>query len=120
MKRFSAAILLVGMMLPLTGCFKNQIIVEKNYNSSATEPDWRNGWQSWLLYGLVPLGNNPIDMAQACPQGAGIVEVKMSFVNGLVNALLLGGIVAFQDVAITCAKAPAADAGAITDAVASN
>jgi len=119
MKRISTLILLVGLLLPMTGCFHNQIIVEKNYNSSATEPDWRNGWQAYLLFGLVPLGNNPIDMTQACPQGAGIVEVKQSFVNGLVSTLLLGGIVAFQDVAITCARAPAADAGT-GDTVASN
>ena len=109
MKRFSTLILLVGLLMPLTGCFHNQIIVEKNYNSSATEPDWRSGWQAYALAGLIPLGNNPIDMAQACPQGAGIVEVKMSFVNGLVNALI-GFFVSFQDVAITCANAPAADA----------
>ena len=109
MKRFSTLILLVGLMMPLTGCFHNQIIVEKNYNSSATEPDWRSGWQAYALAGLIPLGNNPIDMAQACPQGAGIVEVKMSFVNGLVNAII-GLFVSFQDVAITCASAPAADA----------
>ena len=119
MTRFIAAILLVGLMLPATGCFHNQIIVEKNYSSSATEPDWRNGWQSWLLFGLIPMGNNPIDMAQACPQGAGIVEVKMSFVNLLVSALLLN-IVSFQDVAITCAKAPAADAGGDIEPIASN
>lgn len=119
MKRFCTLILLVGLTLPLTGCFHNQIIVEKNYSSSATEVDWRNGWQSYLLYGLVPLGNNPIDMTQVCPQGAGIVEVKQSFVNGLVSMLLLGGFVSFQNVAITCANAPAADAGT-GDTLASN
>ena len=119
MKRFNALILLVGLTLPMTGCFHNQIIVEKNYNSSATEPDWRNGWQMYLLYGLVPLGDNPIDMTQACPQGAGIVTVKQSFVNRLVSGLLLGGLLGFQDVSITCAKAPAADAGT-GPAIASN
>jgi hypothetical protein len=111
MKRFYALILLVGLMMPaLSGCYHNQIIVEKNYNSSATEPDFRNGWQMYLLAGLIPLGDNPIDMTQACPQGAGIVEVKQSFVNGLVNRLI-GFILSFQDVSITCANAPAADAG---------
>lgn len=118
MKRFYTLILLVGLMLPLTGCFHNQIIVEKNYNSSATQPDWRKGFQAYALLGLIPLGENPIDMSQACPQGAGIVEVKQSFVNGLVNALI-GLFVSFQDVAITCAKAPAADAGT-GDTVATN
>jgi len=109
MKRLATLILLVGLMAPtLSGCFHNQIIVEKNYNSSATEPDWRSGWQMYLLMGLIPLGENPIDMTQACPQGAGIVEVKWSFINGLLNNII-GFILSFQDVAITCAKAPAAD-----------
>ena len=110
MKRFYTLILLVGLMAPLSGCFHNQIIVEKNYNSSATEPDWRKGWQAYALMGLIPLGENPIDLAQVCPQGAGIVETKQTFVNGLVNAVI-GFFVSFQDVSITCAKAPAADAG---------
>ena len=115
MKRLATLILLVGLLAPtFSGCYHNQIIVEKNYNSSATEPDWSKGWQMYLLYGLIPLGDNPIDMRQACPQGAGIVEVKKNFLNGLVGGIILGGLLSFQEVNIYCAKA-AADTGAAGD-----
>ena len=107
MKRLATLILLVGLLAPtFSGCYHNQIIVEKNYNSSATAPDWSNSWQMYLLAGLIPLGENPIDMRSACPQGAGIVEVKQNFVNGLVNRLI-GTILSFQEVSIYCANAAA-------------
>lgn len=109
MKRFYALILLVALSLPMTGCFHNQILVEPNYNSGATQADWHNGWQLYALAGLIPLGQNPIDLATICPQGVGLVETKMSFVNGLVSALLAGGaIISFQDLRITCANTPVA------------
>lgn len=120
MKRLATLILLVGLLAPtLSGCYHNQIIVEKNYNSSATEPDWSNGWQMYVLAGLIPLGENPIDMRQACPQGAGIVEVKQNFVNGLVNRII-GFVLSFQEVNIYCAKAAAENASEGSDELASN
>lgn len=107
MKRFVTLFLLIALAVPtLTGCFHNQIIVEKNYNASATEPDWQSSFQMYLLFSLIPLGDNPVDLTQACPQGAGIVEVKQSFVNGLLNSVI-GGILSFQDLKVYCAKAAA-------------
>jgi len=92
----------------LTGCYHNQIIVDKNYNSSATEPDMHNGFQMYLIEGLIPLGDNPIDLNSVCPQGAGIVEVQQSFLDGLINHVI-GAILSFQDTKVYCAKAAAAN-----------
>lgn len=107
MKRFIASILLVALVMTTTGCFHNQVIVESNYDSSQPAPDYRNAWQAYAIMGLIPLGNNPIDLAQVCPQGAGVVQTKQTFVNGLVN-VLIGVFVSFQDVSATCARAPGA------------
>jgi hypothetical protein len=118
MKRIITLIFLVALTVPtLTGCYHNQIIVSDNYNASATEPDWRSGFQMYLLAGLIPLGENPVMLDQACPQGAGLIEVKQSFVNGLLNSLV-GTIISFQDVSVYCAKA-AAENEAVSEPVAS-
>lgn len=110
MKRIVTLLFLVSLAVPtLTGCYHNQIIVEKNYNASATEPDWHSGFAMYLILGLIPLGNNPVDLTTACPQGAGIVEVKQTFVNGILNSLI-GGILSFQDLKVFCAKAAAENA----------
>lgn len=120
MKRLATLILLVGLLAPaLSGCFHNQIIVQDNYNASATEADWSKGWQTYLLWGLIPLGENPINVNQACPQGAGIVEVKQTFLNGLVSGLALGGLFSFQSVAVYCARA-AAEIETDVDEIAAN
>lgn len=106
MKKLSTLFLLVALTVPtLTGCFHNQIIVEKNYNASATQPDWANNWRTYLLFGLVPLSSEPIGMTEVCPQGAGIVETKKSFLNGLLSGILVN-ILSFEEAKITCAKAP--------------
>lgn len=107
MKRLVTLVFLIALAVPtLTGCYHNQIIVEQNYNSSATEPDWHSGFAMYLLYGLVPLGENPVDLTTACPQGAGIVEVKQTFLNGILNSII-GPILSFQDLKVYCARAAA-------------
>ncbi len=119
MKRLITLLFVVSLAVPtLSGCYHNQIIVEKNYNASATQPDWDSGFQMYLLAGLIPLGDNPVDLSAACPQGAGIVEVKQSFVNGLLNSLI-GVILSFQDLKVYCAKA-AAEVETETPQIASN
>ena len=119
MKRFVTLFLLIALAVPtLTGCYHNQIIVQENYNSSATAPDWESSFQMYLLFGLIPLGDNPVDLTSACPQGAGIVSVRQSFVNGLLNSVI-GAILSFQDVEVYCANA-AAQNELDTDELASN
>ncbi len=119
MKRIITLIFVVALTVPtLTGCYHNQIVVSDNYNSSQTEPDWRNGFQMYLIAGLIPLGDNPIMLDQACPQGAGVVEVKQTFLNGLLNSFV-GTIISFQDVSVYCAKAAAENDAIATEPVAS-
>lgn len=121
MKRIITLLFVVALTVPtLTGCFHNQVVVSDNYNSSATEPDFQNSWQLYLLYGLIPLGENPIMLDQKCPQGAGVVEVKQSFLNGLLSSLLGRGIISFQTVGVYCAKAAADNGDAAIEPVASN
>lgn len=104
MKRLLPLLIAICLAAPLTGCYHNQIIVQKNYNASATEPDHHSGFQMYLLMGLIPLGDNPVDLAQICPQGAGIVEVQQTFVNGLLSSII-GAILSFQDTKVFCARA---------------
>ena len=106
MKRLIPLILLIALTVPtLTGCFHNRVIVESNYNASAIEPDYAKNWQAFLFWGLVPLGEQ-VDMGTICPQGAGIVETKHSFLNGVFSLIPFVGILSFQQKEIYCAKAP--------------
>lgn len=110
MKRFMPLLFVVALLFPSVGCYHNQVIVQKDYNASATAPDYSEGFRMYLLGGLIPLAD-PVDADTVCPgAGFGIVEVEQTFINGLVNSLV-GSLLSFQEVRVTCATgAGAADA----------
>jgi hypothetical protein len=56
----------------------------------------------YLLGGLIPLAD-PVDADTVCPgTGFGLVEVEQTFLNGLLNGLV-GTLISFQEVRVTCA-----------------
>ena len=106
MKRLIAILFVFALVAPMTGCFHNQIMVDPNYNPSQTTPDFEHGWQIHLI-GLIDL-SGPVELTQVCPQGAGLLEVERTFVNGLVTAIV--PLVSFQTRRVYCQSAPAAAA----------
>jgi hypothetical protein len=116
MKRLATLALLVGLMMPMTGCYHNQIIVQKDYDASGTV-DYENPWEMYLIAGLIPMGGT-IDLAQVCPNGAGLIEVQTPFVQGLLSRIV-GILISFQEVKVICATGKG-ELETELDAVASN
>lgn len=102
MKRIMTLLFVLALLLPSVGCYHNQVIVQKDYNASATAPDYTEGFRMYLLSGLIPLAD-PVDADAVCAgKGFGIVEVEQTFVNGLINSVI-GSLLSFQEVRVTCA-----------------
>lgn len=89
-----------------TGCFHNEIVVQRNALAKVetnVAPDYENGWQMYMFWTLLPLGNNPIDIQKVCPEnGVGYIEVEAGLLNSAVTILTVG-ILNFQSVRIWCA-----------------
>lgn len=86
MKRLTAPVLLVGLCLILTGCFKH------TYQIGAGAPEGEIVYKHWhhhWLFGLIrPELQKQLDLDKFCPSGNATVHEEQSFVNGLVNALI--------------------------------
>ena len=109
MKRILPFLFVLALLVPSVGCYHNQIIVQQDYNASATAPDYSEGFRMYLLAGLIPLAD-PVDADTVCPgKGFGLVEVEQTFLNGLLNSLV-GSLISFQEVRVTCATGAAAEA----------
>ena len=119
MKRLIFLACLVCLPLMTTGCWHNQIIVDKNYNAAATAPDYENDWHMYLIMGLIDLGGD-VNLTEVCgDRGAGIIEVEQSFLNGIVNGILQNLIV-FQTDRVTCATGGSAAVETETPEVTTN
>lgn len=76
-------VLVVGAiaLLSATGCYRFAVVNEKAPEGAKV----KNEWQPFAIYGLVPLGENPIEASDKCPDGLAKVEMEHSFLNGLVS-----------------------------------
>lgn len=76
MKRFSLLLVLTLMLTGLFGCYKDMIIVDKNYNASNRNPTHSQVKVDILgLFNLTP----DIDISSMCQDGPGIVQVETLF-----------------------------------------
>lgn len=69
-----------------------------------------NEWQMFLIYGLAPIGENPIEADKKCPNGLHQVSFEQSFLNGLVS-MLSSGIITPVTIEYTCAEGGGAVTG---------
>ena len=77
MKRLAALFILLSMVATLTGCFKERVILNSQYDTAKTTPD-HSVTQIWIV-GLVNVsGDNNLN--QLCPNGADRVHSTF-FVN---------------------------------------
>ncbi|RMH19050.1 MAG: hypothetical protein D6701_05450 [Gemmatimonadetes bacterium] len=93
------------------GCFKQTFHVGEGAPAGEIVYDhWENHW----IFGLI--GPDDIDVASVCPSGNATIHQEMSFLNGLVNALV-GGIYSPRTVTIRCAEGGEADVELDEDAL---
>ena len=67
MKRFAALLLMLSMVATLTGCFKERVILNTQYDTAKSTPD-HSITQIWIV-GLVNISGD-VNLNQLCPNGA--------------------------------------------------
>lgn len=72
---------LVIAMAGLTGCFKQQVVVDSNYNASKIEPNYTG--LNVHIFGFIGISNKT-NLSEVCPSGAGVVQNK-TFLYGFIN-----------------------------------
>lgn len=103
MHRGLMTVTLVALM-PLAACYEHTI--EVGGGASPRAPLIYDHWQSYWLGGLI--GHTKVDLEQMCPSGRATIEVKQTFLNGLV-AGLTSGIYAPTTMRVRCEGGRSAD-----------
>jgi hypothetical protein len=83
-RTFAPVVLATLLATSLTGCFKHSYTVGSGGNTSGDAK--YSKWHSHFLYGLI--GEKDVAIRDVCPSGNGTVKDEVSFVNGLVGALI--------------------------------
>lgn len=68
-------------LLGSTGCYRFTVkdsSVDKGAEHSKE-------WHPFIIYGLVPIGENPIEAGEKCEGGLASVQKEISFLNGLAS-----------------------------------
>lgn len=98
LRSIANVVLVAGLALSATACFKHSYTVGTGGNTSH-DPAYTK-WHSHFLYGII--GEKDVAVREVCPSGNGTVKDEVSFVNGLVGALI--GIVYYPTtVEVYCA-----------------
>lgn len=82
-KALTAALLLSAFAT--SGCYHTRVVNENATAGETTEVSGR-----YVLYGIVPIGNNDIDVDDECPNGLASVESEHTFIDGLIGTVTLG------------------------------
>jgi hypothetical protein len=99
LRSFANVVLVATLALSATACFKHSYTVGTGGNTSH-DPQYAK-WHSHFLYGII--GEKDVAVREVCPSGNGTVKDEISFVNGLVGALV--GIVYYPTtVEVYCAE----------------
>ena len=102
MKRLIALFLIGALAAPTAGCFTTTVITDQGYNPSKSVADYEAGWQTFALFGLIPISSE-IELNQICPNGgAGIVQTEMPFLQGLISHILGLTLVSFRTARVYC------------------
>ena len=107
LEKMTPIALLLVCLVGLSGCFKQQVIVDSGYNAAKTVPDFSRTHVHVL--GLINLDNH-INIDEVCPSGAGMVENKTLFRSdailipgiGFILGFPIGPIVAIEEFAVYC------------------
>lgn len=83
MSRFRSVILGLSVVC-LAGCYHATVDTGRRPSGQTVEDEWADSF----IAGLVP--PSTVETASRCPNGVAKVETKISFLNGLVDALTLG------------------------------
>ena len=73
-------------LLPLAACYEHTI--EVGGGASPRAPLVYDHWQNYWLGGLI--GHTKVDLEKVCPSGRATIEVRQTFLNGLVSGLTSG------------------------------
>lgn len=86
MRRSILVFALAAIVLGQSACYKDMIIVDKNYDPSRSTPDRADVELSHTdILGIIPL-TGPVNLRGVCKgKGAGIVQVKTNVFLGIVN-----------------------------------
>lgn len=99
MKRLAASTLIVVMALGLSACFQHTFVVGTGApNGEEVYRSWHHHW----LFGLIrPKAQHEVELAKFCPSGNATIHEEVTFLNGLINALI-GVIYSPTTVTIRC------------------
>ena len=107
MRKAALLLLSAAMALATTGCFKHSYTVGAGANNEG-EPTYDHWHSHWLL---AIIGEETIDATKVCPSGNAYVEDRVTFVNGIIGALI--GLIYYPStVRIYCGEGGAPKAGA--------
>ena len=91
------------LLVPLAGCWEHTIHAGAG---APRAPAVYDHWEHFWLGGLV--GHTRLELEQLCPSGNATVEIKQTFLNGLVTALT-SGIYAPMTTKVRCRSGRRAD-----------
>jgi len=85
------------LMFCAAGCYRIKYTITQ---PAAPAPNY-DEWHHNMIFGLAEI-SPPVNISQACPNGASVVENEQTFVNGLVSFLTLLWIWEPTTVRVTC------------------
>lgn len=98
MKR--AIVLVTLALVCVTGCYRTEIVAARGIGKPAARAN--DLWYHGLVGGVVDL-SGPLDLDKLCPNGEWTeINVRTSFLNGLLGSMILWGIWSPQTVTVYC------------------
>jgi hypothetical protein len=84
LRSFGSVLLIASLATSVSACFKHSYTVGTGGNTSRDATYGK--WHSHFLFGII--GEKDVAVRDVCPSGNGTVKDEVSFVNGLVGALV--------------------------------
>lgn len=83
MKKVFMVLIIAAFAFGVQGCYKHTFNVG---NGAPNGKQVYNSWHAHWLFGII--GDKVLDIDQICPSGNATIHNEVSFVNGLVGALI--------------------------------